>query len=136
VVERMRGYMIAEQAAEPARLGVLKQFIRVYLLSLGSTKVLPFGLDEALVAAQLMTLLPDPPSPPRRAHQFAESRPQRLARWRFDVLIASTALVSRLPLIHNNPQDFESLRAVIERLPERFAGVGPLDLISVKRLAA
>ena len=51
-------------------------------------------------------------------------------------MIAATALVYNLPLIHNNPQDFESLRALIERLPERFPGVGPLNLISVKRLTA
>jgi len=53
-----------------------------------------------------------------------------------DVMIAATALVYNLPLIHNNPRDFEPLRAVIERLPERFPGLCPLNLISVKRLAA
>jgi hypothetical protein len=44
--------------------------------------------------------------------------------------------VNGLPLIHNNPQDFEPLRTLIEVMPERFPGVGPLNLISVKRLAA
>jgi hypothetical protein len=37
---------------------------------------------------------------------------------------------------HHNPRDFERLQAVIERVPERFPGVGPLNLISVRRLAA
>lgn len=51
-------------------------------------------------------------------------------------MIAATALVHGLPLIHNNPQDLEPLHALIERMPERFPGVGPLNLISVRRLAA
>lgn len=136
VIERMRGYLVAEIQAEPLRRDVLKRFTQVYMSSLGLTKVLPFGQDEALIAAQLMALLPNAPSPARRAHRLVESRQQRLARWRFDVLIAATALAHNLPLIHNNPQDFEPLRAVIERIPQRFPGVGPLNVISVKRLAA
>ncbi len=134
VVERMRGYLVAETQAEPLRLGVLQQFTQAYAGSLTLTKVLPFGLGEALIAAQLMALLPNAPTPARRSHRLVESRQQRLARWRFDIMIAATALVYNLPLIHNNPQDFEPLRAVIERMPERFAGVGPLNLISVQRL--
>ncbi|HXI39848.1 MAG TPA: hypothetical protein VNH83_07710 [Bryobacteraceae bacterium] len=35
-------------------------------------------------------------------------------------MIAATALVYELPLIHNNPQDFERLTGLIERMPERF----------------
>ena len=132
----MRGYALAELQADPLRQGVVQQFTQTYLSSLSVTKVLPFGMDEALIAAELMALLPNAPSPVRQAHRFAESRQQRLARWRFDIMIAATALVHNLPLIHNNPQDFEPLRALIERLPERFPGVGPLNLISVKRLAA
>ena len=136
VVERMRGYAIAELQAAPLRRSAFQSFIQAYLSSLNATKVLPFGLNEAIVTAELMALLPNAPSPSRQAHRFAESRQQRLARWRFDIMVAATALVHNLPLIHNNPQDFESLRAVIELLPERFPGVGPLNLISVKRLAA
>jgi predicted nucleic acid-binding protein len=37
-------------------------------------------------------------------------------------LIAATALASGLILVHNNPADFESLRAAIESHPERFLG--------------
>ena len=136
VVERMRGYAVAELHADPLRRSFVRQFTQAYLSSLSATKVLPFGLDDAFIAAELMAILPDAPSPARQAHRFAESRQQRLARWRFDIMIAATALVHNLPLIHNNPQDFEPLRAMIERLPERFPGVGPLNLISVKRLAA
>lgn len=132
----MRGYALAELQADALRRSVFQQFTQAYLSSLSATKVSPFGLDEAIIAAELMAILPNAHSPSRRAHRFAESRQQRLARWRFDIMIAAAALVHNLPLIHNNPQDFESLRAVIERLPERFPGVGPLNLISVRRLAA
>jgi hypothetical protein len=76
-----------------------------------------------------MALLPDPPTPPRRAHRLVESRQDRLVRWRFDAMIAATALVAEMPLIHNNPADFESIRSVIERIPHRFPKLGPLELI-------
>jgi predicted nucleic acid-binding protein len=136
VLERMRGYLMAETRAEVSRRGLLRRFTEAYVISLTVTKVLPFALEEALIAAQLMAVLPDAPSPARRTHRLVESHQQRLARWRFDVMIAATALAHKLPLIHNNPQDFEPLRAVIERAPERFPGAGPLNLILVKRLAA
>jgi predicted nucleic acid-binding protein len=136
VVERMRGYLAAEMEADPERTGFLRQFTEVYADSLTLTKILPFGLDEALITAQLLALIPNAPSPARRSHLLVESRQQRHSRWRFDIMIAATALVNNLPLIHNNPQDFEPLRASIERMPERFPGVGPLNLISVKRLAS
>lgn len=76
-----------------------------------------------------MALLPNPPSPPQRSHQFRESRQERLARWRFDQIIASTALVAGLPLLHNNAADFEAIRSGIERSPERFPRLGRLALI-------
>lgn len=83
----------------------------------------------AVVAGELMALLPHPPTPPRRAHQLVESREERLARWRFDLLIAATALVTRMRLIHNNAEDFEAIRGAIERSPQRFPGMGPLELV-------
>jgi predicted nucleic acid-binding protein len=49
--------------------------------------------------------------------QLVESRQERLVRWRFDAMIAATALVARMPLIHNNAGDFESIRSAIERFP-------------------
>jgi hypothetical protein len=76
-----------------------------------------------------MALVPDPPTPPRRSHRLAESKQERLSRWRFDAIIAATALVAGMPLIHNNAADFEAIRSAIERLPERFPGLGPLELI-------
>ena len=138
VLERMRGYLLAEVNAEPSRRALMAQRTREYLRSVGSggTNVLEFTTRAAGVSAQLMALLLTAPSPPQHSHRMVESRQDRLSRWRFDIMIAATALVDGLPLIHNNPQDFEPLRGLIERLPERFPGVGPLNLISVKRLAA
>jgi len=136
VIERMRGYLLAREQADASRAATLMQVTEAYMASLRSVEVMALGSDEALVAAQLMALLPNAPTPPRRSHRAAESRQDRLSRWRFDIMIAATALVHDMPLIHNNPRDFEPLRALIEGMPERFPGVGPLNLISVKRLAA
>ena len=55
-------------------------------------------------------------------------------RWRFDIMIAATALVADLMLIHNNPEDFEAVRSAIERSPERFPKLGPLKLIRCNSL--
>jgi hypothetical protein len=82
-----------------------------------------------------MALLPEPPTPPKRSHKLAESRQERLARWRFDALIAGTALVSKLVLIHNNTSDFEAIRSAMEVSPERFPRLGPLQLIRCGALA-
>jgi len=65
------------------------------------------------VAGEIMALTPDPPTPPRRSHRLAESRQERLARWRFDGMIAATALLVR----------------AIERAPGRFPKLGPLELV-------
>jgi hypothetical protein len=64
-----------------------------------------------------------------------ESRQERLARWRFDGMIAATALVAQMPLIHNNATDFESIRSAIERAPERFPNLGPLELVRCASLS-
>jgi len=89
-----------------------------------TTLTLPSFLQRAKrLTAELMALCPTPPSPPRRSHPRVESRQERLSRWRFDILIAATAMVTGFPLIHHNPQDFENLRGIIERFPERFPGV-------------
>ena len=81
-----------------------------------------------------MSLLPDALTSPRRSHHLAESRQERLSRWRFDQIIAATALVANMPLIHNNASDFEPVRAAIERSPERFPGLGPLELFRCSSL--
>jgi hypothetical protein len=44
-------------------------------------------------------------------------------------MIAATALVAGMTLIHNNPSDFEAIRSAIEISPGRFPGLGPLPLI-------
>src|SRR5258708_38774959 len=98
-----------------------------YLGELGV--VWPIDGAIAVVAGEIMALLPDPPTPPRRSHRLAESRQDRLARWRFDAMIAATALVARMPLVHNNAADFESIRSAIESSPQRFPNLGPLALI-------
>ncbi len=50
-------------------------------------------------------------------------------------MIAATALVARMPLIHNNAADFETVRSAIERSPARFPRLGPLELIRCASLA-
>lgn len=138
VLERLRGYALALERAGPPRRPAIEAGRAEYLRSLDEpgTVVVPLMTAMVVVGGQLMALSPAPPSPPRRSHRLAESRQERLSRWRFDILIAATALVAGLPLVHHNAEDFEALRGVVERWPDRFPGVGPLNLISVKRLAA
>jgi predicted nucleic acid-binding protein len=133
VVERMRGYALLLARVASERQAQIAFARRAYLDALGT--VWPIDVAVALVAAELVALLPHPPTPPKRAHKMAESRQERLARWRFDILIAATALVAALPLIHDNPEDFETIRTAIEISPERFPELGPLNLIRTLRLA-
>jgi len=51
-------------------------------------------------------------------------------------MIAATAPITRLALIHNNAGDFEAIRGTIERAPERFPDLGPLELIRCGSLIA
>jgi hypothetical protein len=74
------------------------------------------------------------PPPAVSPHRLAESRQERLVRWRFDCMIAATALVAGVALIHHNPADLESIRGAIEMSPERFPGLGPLELIRCESL--
>ncbi|SRR5579864_8960880 len=137
VMERARGYFLARDRCEPARRVEIERRMLQYFGSVGvsPSRVMDLTTTIGLLSAQLMSRLPAPPSPPAHSHKRTESRQDRLSRWRFDIMIASTALAHGLPLIHNNPQDFEPIRALIEMMPERFPGIGPLNLISVKRLA-
>jgi hypothetical protein len=133
----MRGYWAMLKNRAATGHPEIEAAIQAYLLHLSDyCEILNFTVRCAMVSAALIALHSDPPSPTLRSHRMRESRQERLSRWRFDVMIAATALHYNLPLIHNNPKDFEALRAVIEQMPERFPGVGPLNLISVKRLAA
>ena len=127
IAERIRGYALLWLRATEERRGAIETARVAYLKQLRRVQVLDAA--TAVVAGELMALLPHPPTPPRRAHQLVESRQERLARWRFDVLIAATALVTGLRLIHNNAADFEAIRGAVERSPERFPGLGPLELV-------
>jgi predicted nucleic acid-binding protein len=127
VMERVRGYALLWRCAEDGRRASIEAARVAYITKLG--RVVPIDGAIALVAGEIMALLPEPPTAPRRSHHFAESRQERLARWRFDTMIAATALVSRLALIHNNASDFEAIRSAIEREPERFPHLGPLELV-------
>jgi predicted nucleic acid-binding protein len=133
VMERIRGYsMLWRRSAQDARRRI--EAARVaYLSQLGN--VLPVDSAVAVVAGEIIALIPEPPTPPRRSHRLAESRQERLARWRFDGVIAATALVAGIPLVHNNAGDFEAIRSAIELAPERFPGLGPLNLIRCSLLS-
>jgi predicted nucleic acid-binding protein len=132
VLERSRGYALLWQSVPKARREAIEALRVAYLRQLGRV----FALDSAtaVLGGEIMALIPQPPTPPRRGHGLAESRQDRLSRWRFDALIAATALVARMPLIHNNPEDFETIRSAIERSPGRFPGLGPLELLRCRGL--
>jgi predicted nucleic acid-binding protein len=133
-MERMRGYALSIQRDPPDRRALLVLKRREYLDSLGEVR--PVDTAVALLAAELAAMLPQPPTPLKRSHRIAESRQDRLFRWRCDIMIAATALVAAMPLVHHNPRDFETIRMAIETSPEKFPTLGPLNLISVLRLAA
>jgi predicted nucleic acid-binding protein len=133
VIERVRGYALLWRRAEHREKVRIEAARIAYLANLG--RVVPLDTAIALVAGEIMALLPEPPTPPRRSHQFVESRQERLARWRFDAMIAATALVARITLIHNNAGDFEAIRSAIEGAPARFPNLGPLELIRCASLA-
>lgn len=127
IAERIRGYAILAQRANGVEREATEVARIAYLSEIG--QVWPLDRAAGLVAGEIMALLPQPPTPPRRTHKLVESRQDRLVRWRFDCMIAATALVAGMALIHNNPSDFESIRRAIEISPQRFPGLGPLQPI-------
>ncbi len=128
VLERFTGYSTAlSRAVDGAQALRLQRYRASYPGD--PERVLPLDLTVAAVAAELLALIPNPPSPPKRTHRAAETRADRLARWRFDVVVAATALANRMPLMHDNPEDFETIRSVLEMRPDRLPGLGPLDLV-------
>lgn len=127
IIERIRGYALLANRVDERRRQEIEGARAAYLSKRG--RVWPVDTAVAVVAAEITILLPHPSTPPKRAHQLSESRQDRLVRWRFDILIAATALVARMALIHNNATDFESIRSVIQKSPERFPRLGPLELI-------
>jgi len=133
VLERSRGYALLWRSAPEERRSAIETARVAYLGQLG--RVWALDAATAVVAGEIMALIAQPPTSPRKTHGWAESRQERLTRWRFDALIAATALVARMPLIHNNPADFEAIRSAIERSPARFPGLGPLELLRSPALA-
>jgi len=127
VLERTRGYSLLWHGADEERREHIESARSEYFTSLG--KVWPLDGTVAVIAGEIMAMLPYPPTAPWRAHRRTETRQERLVRWRFDAMIAATALLANMPLIHNNPSDFETIRSAIERSPARYPGLGPLDLI-------
>ena len=118
VTERIVGYSVLWHRSTPqARLGI-ESARRAYLSNLAD--VVPMDSAIAIVSGEVMGLLPDPPSPPRKSHRSAETRHDRLARWRFDTIIAATALVIGLPLLHNNGVDFEAIAPQSRPIPSGF----------------
>ena len=134
IYERMRGYAMLWRGANPGRRAAIEAARLAYLES--PRRVWPVDAATAAVGGEIAALIPEPPTPPKRSHRLAESRAERLARWRFDGLVAATALVSAMTLIHNNPSDFEAIRSGIERNPERFPRLGPLNLVRCGAIAA
>jgi predicted nucleic acid-binding protein len=128
VFERVRGYaLLARDASLASKRQEVERARLDYLADLGF--VWPVEQGVASIAAEICALLRQPPTPPKRAHQFVESRQERLARWRADTMIAATALATDMLLIHNNAADFETIRGSIEQDPARFPGLGPLKLM-------
>ena len=127
VFERIRGYSMLWRAADQGRRPAIEAARVAYFNA--ARRVRSVDTATALLAGEIAALVPDPPTPPKRLHRLAESRTERLARWRFDGIIAATALVTGMTLIHNNPGDFEAIRSSIETDPERFSHVGSLNLI-------
>jgi predicted nucleic acid-binding protein len=134
VMERLRGFALYMHRETPGRRDNLALRRQDYLDSVGTVR--PVDAAVAVYTAELSVLLPQPPSAPKRAHHALESRQERLFRWRCDIMIDATALAADMPLVHHNPRDFETIRTAIETSPGRFPTLGPLNLVSVLRLAA
>jgi predicted nucleic acid-binding protein len=134
VMERIRGYSLLAHHAGEDRLGRIKSARTEYLNSVGLVR--PVDKAISLAAGEILALIPEPPTSPRRSHRLAESRQDRLARWRFDTIIAATALVHEMILVHNNAADFEAIRSAIETSPGSFPSLGPLQLIRCESLVA
>lgn len=133
VLERLTGFGMALAQATPERAGWIRSLRDLYDQT--PARVLPVHHGVAQAAAELNCLVPIPPSPPMSAHRRTESRGTRTARWRFDVLIAATSLIQGLPLVHNNPRDFEALRDAIAEHPGRFARLAPMPLLRCTELS-
>src|SRR5580698_4258415 len=92
VLERTRRCALLWRSVPEARRGAIEAARVAYLKQLG--RVWALDAATAVVAGEIMALIPQPPTSPRKTHGWAESRQERLCRWRFDALIAATALVA------------------------------------------
>jgi predicted nucleic acid-binding protein len=132
VLERVRGYNLLWLRADPEKRVRIDAARLAYLDTLSA--VLPVDSAVAVIAAEITTRIVDPPSPPRKPHQLAESRQDRLVRWRFDAMIAATAFVAGMPLVHNNARDFEPIREAIADAPTGRPRLGTLRLVDCRSL--
>ncbi len=132
VIERIRGFNLLWQRAEPEKRIRIDISRVAYLDAL--TAVLPIDTAVAVIAAEITTRIIDPPSPPRKSHQLSESRQDRLVRWRFDAMIAATAFVASMPLVHNNARDFEPIRDALADAPPGRPRLGSLRLVDCRSL--
>lgn len=78
VMERVRGYSLLWRRAGKGNREHIETARVAYLAKLG--RVWPVDAAVAVVAGEIVALLPDPPTPLRRSHQLGESRQERLAR--------------------------------------------------------
>jgi len=127
IMERVRGYELLWNGSDAERRAKVEYMRKRYFDEV--RRVWPIDAGTAVAAGTILAMLPVPPSSPRRSHRLAESKQSRLARWQNDIVIAATAIVAGLPLVHNNAIDFEAIRAAVESAPERLPGFGPLVLI-------
>lgn len=83
--ERARGFARLARDAPASKRQAVELARLEYLADVGVVWAVDQGV--ASIAAEIGALLRQPPTPPRRAHQFVESRQERLARWRADTMI-------------------------------------------------
>jgi hypothetical protein len=68
IIERVRGYsLLWRRSPEVRRPGI--EAARLDYLARGA-RVWPLDAAVAVVSGELMALLPDPPTPPRRSHSL------------------------------------------------------------------
>jgi len=132
VLERIRGYNILWLRSDTEKRARIDAARLAYLDTL--TSVLPVDSAVAVIAAEITTRIFDPPTPPKKSHQLSESKQDRLVRWRFDAMIAATAVVAGMPLVHNNARDFEAIRDVLAETVAGRPQLGSLRLADCRSL--